>query len=142
MRRLALVLLITAGFAGPAAALEVPPLCTALHGLGNEARTSGQPQRISAGVNLTGPADCRALTDTPATRAFCDAAAHESGLAWRVQDCVETLAAEPQITTRAEHAERRSRNAITHLAAKLGHGVRLDLSEAAGRYDLVVWLPK
>ena len=52
------------------------------------------------------------------------------------------LAAETQVTTGGEHAEGRGRKAITRLTAKLAHGVRVDLNEAGGRYDIVVWAPK
>ncbi|HEY0438409.1 MAG TPA: hypothetical protein VGC92_17340 [Phenylobacterium sp.] len=142
MRRTVIAVVIATLAAGPAAALEAPPLCKALHGLGEEARTSGAAQRISADVDTAAPAACRPVTDNPAARAFCDAAAHEAGLAWRLYDCENSMAADPQVTTRAEHAEHRTRKAITHLAAKLAHGVRVDLSETGGRYDIVVWAPK
>ena len=142
MRALVPALVIAVLAAAPAWADETPALCKALHALGDEARSSGAPQRISADVALADAAACRPLTASAAARAFCDTAGREVGLAWRLQDCVETLAASPQITTRPEHAERRSRNAITHLAASLAHGVRLDLSETGGRYDIVVWAPK
>ena len=68
-----------------------------------------------AGVDFAAPAPCRAVTDNAATRAFCDAAAHESGLAYRLLACVANMADEPRVTTRNAHAEGRSRDAITHL---------------------------
>lgn len=142
MRRPALALLIATLFAAPAFADETPPLCKALRGLGDEARMSGQPQRISADVALAAPSACRPVTDNAATRAFCDAAAGTAGLAWRIYDCENTLAAETLVTTGGEHAEGRSRKAITRLTAKLAHGARVELSEAGGRYDIVVWAPK
>lgn len=142
MRPLGYALMIAALTAAPAGAQPMPALCKTLHELGDEARRSGQPQRISADVSLADTAACRPATAGAAAKAFCDVGAREVGLAWRLQDCVETLAASPQVTTRPEHAERRSRNAITHLTAKLAHGVRLDLSETSGRYDIVVWSPK
>jgi hypothetical protein len=141
MHRLGYILLIATLCAAPARADELPALCKALHGLSDEARRSGQPQRISADVAFAAPAACRPVTDGAATRAFCDTAAQESGLAYRVLSCVANMAAGPQVTTRNEHAEGRGRDAITHLMAKVG-GARLDLSETAGRYDIVVWAPK
>jgi hypothetical protein len=143
MRAPSLALMIAVlSAAAPARALDLPPLCKALHELGDQARSSGAAQRISADVALADAAACRPVTANAATAAFCDTASREAGLAWRLQDCVETLAASPQITTRPQHAERRSRNAITHLAAGLAHGARLDLTETGGRYDIVVWAPK
>jgi hypothetical protein len=142
MRRLGYALVIAALFAAPARAAEAPTLCTALRGLADEARRRGEPQRISAGVDLAAAAPCRPVTDNAATRSFCGAAAQESGLAWRIYGCEDTMAADTQVTTRGEHAEGRGRKAITRLTAKLAHGVRLDLNEAAGRYDIVVWAPK
>jgi hypothetical protein len=142
MRSLAYALVMVALSAAGARADEAPALCKALRGLGDEARRSGQPQRFSADVALAAPAPCRPVTVNAAAQAFCDTAAQESGLAWRLYACVETMAAEPRVATRGEHAEGRSRNAITHLAARLAHGVRLDLSETTGRYDIVVWAPK
>lgn len=142
MRRFGYALLISALCAAPACAADAPRLCGALHALGDEARRSGEPQRISAEVDLGAAAACHPVTENAATRSFCDAAAQEIGLAWRVYGCVETMAAEPQVTTRAEHAEGRGRKAITHLAARLAHGVRLDLNETGGRYAIIVWSPK
>ena len=69
-------------------------------------------------------------------------AAQETGLAYRLLDCVANMAAEPSVTTRNQHAERRSRDAITRLAAKQAHGVRFALTEAGDHYDIVVWAPK
>jgi hypothetical protein len=141
MRRLIYALLVATLCAAPARAEPLPALCKALHGLSDQARRSGEPQRVSADVAFAAPAACRPVTDSAATHAFCDAAAQESGLAYRVLACVANMAADPQVTTRNEHAERRSRDAITHLTAKV-RGARLDLSETGGRYDIVVWAPK
>jgi len=143
MHRLGLALTLAAlAAAAPAHALDLPPLCQALHSLADEARTGGQPLRISASVDLGAPGDCRPLTDTAATKAFCAAAAQADGLAWRVYDCQNNLSSGLQVSTRAEHAERRFRKAITRLTVSLGHGARFDLSENAGRYDIVVWAAK
>ncbi|MGZ3375854.1 MAG: hypothetical protein ACXU8S_04590 [Phenylobacterium sp.] len=142
MRRLICALLFATLTAAPAVAQELPPLCRAVHGLGDEARRTGEAQRVLAGVAFAGPAPCRPVTDNAATRAFCDVAAQETGLAYRLLDCVANMAAEPGVTTRNEHAERRSRDAITHLTARQAHGVRFDLTEAGDHYDIVVWSPK
>jgi hypothetical protein len=142
MRRLIYALFIVTLSAAPAFADQTPPLCKALHGLDDETRRTGEAQRMWAGVAFAAPAPCRAVTDTAATRAFCDAAARESGLAYRILACVANMAAEPQVTTRNEHAEGRGRDAITHLTARRGHGVRFDLTEASDHYDIVVWSPK
>ena len=142
MRQIIYALFIATLSATPALADQTPALCKALHGLDDEARRTGAPQRMWAGVDFAGPAPCRAVTDTAATRAFCDAGARESGLAYRILACVANMADEPGVTTRNAHAEGRSRDAITHLTARLAHGVRLDLTEAGDHYDIVVWSPK
>lgn len=142
MRRLGLALLLTTAIAAPAHALDMPPLCQALHGLADEARSGGQPIRISAGVDLGAASDCRPAGASAAAKAFCDAASSADGLAWRIYDCENTMASGAQVFTRAEHAEHRFRKAITRLTFSLGRGVRFDLNEAAGRYDIVVWSPK
>ena len=142
MRALIYALFAAALFAAPAFAEDMPTLCKALHGLDEEASRTGEPQRMWAGVDFAAPAPCRPLTDNAATRAFCDAAAQESGLAYRLLACVANMAAEPVVSTRNAHAEGRSRDAITHLTARRAHGVRFDLTEASGHYDIVVWSPK
>jgi hypothetical protein len=142
MRRLIYALFVATLSAAPAFADETPALCKALRGLDDEARRTGEPQRMWAGVDFAAPAPCRPVTDTAATRAFCDTAARESGLAYRLLACVANMADEPRVTTRNAHAEGRSRDAITHLAGRQAHGVRLDLTEAGDHYDIVVWSPK
>jgi hypothetical protein len=138
MRRILLALILAAA-ASPAAALDLPPLCQALHGLADAARDSGQPQRIAIG-----PAGCAG--EAAAAEAFCGAAGADGDvLAWDLlRTCLNALGAEPQVTTGAEPvtAVGRERKRIVHMAAKLGRGVRLDLAYAAGRYDLVVWAPR
>jgi len=119
---------------------ETPPLCKALRGLADEAARTREPLRISIAADAA--QTCRATPDDAATRPFCGAASAATGLAWRLYDCVNTLSAEPQITTTGEHAEGRSRKTITHLAARLAHGVRLDLTAAPDQSALVVWAPK
>jgi hypothetical protein len=142
MRRLIYALFVATLSATPAFADETPAICKAIHGLDDEARRTGEPQRLWAGVDFAAPAPCRAVTDNAATRAFCEAAGRESGLAYRLLACVANMADEPGVTTRSAHAEGRSRDAITHLTARQAHGVRLDLTEAGDHYDIVVWLPK
>jgi hypothetical protein len=142
MRQIIYALFIAALSAAPAFAQETPALCKALHGLDAEARRTGEPQRIWAGVDFAGPAPCRAVTDNAAAHAFCDTAGRESGLAYRLLACVANMADEPRVVTRNAHAEGRSRDAITHLTASLAHGARLDLAEAGDHYDIVVWSPK
>ena len=142
MRQLIYAVFVATLLAAPAFAQDMPALCKALHGLDDEAQRTGAPQRIWAGVAFAAPAPCRAITDNAATRAFCDAAAQESGLAYRLLNCVANMAAEPAVTTRGEHAEGRGRKAITHLTARRAHGVRFDLAEAGDHYDIVVWAPQ
>jgi hypothetical protein len=139
---LAIAALSAASVAPVAWADEAPPICKALHGLADQASRTHEPLRISIAADAAQA--CRATPDDAITRPFCDAASTATGLAWRLYDCVNTLAAEPQITTTGEHAEGHSRKVITHLAAKLARGVRLDLSVApdTGHYDVVVWAPK
>ena len=142
MRQIIFALAIAIFSETPAFADQTPALCKAIHALDDETQRTGEPQRISAGVDFAGPAPCRPVTDNAATRAFCDAAGRESGLAYRLLACVANMAAEPQVTTRAAHAEGRGRDAITHLAARRAHGIRFDLTEAGDHYDIVVWSPK
>lgn len=129
-------------------AAEPPALCKALHGLADEARRTGEPQRISI-IRGDRALECRRATPGAATAAFCSAAfaAEPAVAAWMAAECVQTLAADPQITTGPEASGYKTRKAITHLAAKLGGGVRLDVAHAAPssgytptvRYDIVVW---
>jgi len=140
MRRFGLALAIAALSVASARADETPALCKALHGLADEAARTHEPLRMA--VAASGAQPCLATPDNATTRLFCDAASAATGLAWRLYDCVNTMAAEPQITTTDEHAERRSRKAITRLAARLAHGVRLDLTAAGDHYDVVAWAPK
>jgi hypothetical protein len=145
MIRNALIPALAAALAASSAqALEKPPLCEALSDLAAAARQGGQPQRLAV---LAAPAfACRA--EAPAGRAFCAAAtaAGESAdaLPWRLKSaCLSTMAADPQVTTGAAPTDLPGRKRITRLTAKLGHGVRLDVSAAGpGRYELVVWAPK
>jgi len=133
-----LIAVVLAAAATPAAALDLPPLCQAMHGLADAARESAKPQRIAIG-----PGGC--VGEAPAAKAFCGAAGGDGDvLAWDIlRTCLNSLGAEPQVTTGAEAvtAVGRERKRITHMAAKLGRGVRLDLTYAAGRYDMVVWRP-
>ena len=144
MRRIGLVLILAAVAASavaPAAwAAGTPALCKALRGLADEARSTREPLRFSVGADAAQA--CRPSPENAATRSFCASATTANGLAWRLYDCVNTLAADPQVVTTGEYAERRSRQKITRLTAALAHGVRLDLSLATDRYDVVVWSPK
>ena len=139
MRPIGLALLALALAAPAAGAAEPPPLCKALHGLADEARRTGQPQRISLVVGADRRAACEPGSAGAALCAALDGA--EPHVApWLISDCLQTMAADPQITTGAEPSGYRNRRILTHLAAKLGGGVRLDVSYApAGRYQLVVW---
>jgi hypothetical protein len=136
-----LIALFLAAAATPAAALDLPPLCQALHGLGDAARETGQPQRLAVT-----PGGCSAMGDSPTGRAFCAASKSDDldALPWDLlRTCLNSMGAEPQVTTSNDAVEvgPRQRKRITHMAAKLAHGARLDLTYAAGRYDLVVWAP-
>jgi len=136
-----LIALVFAAAATPAAALDLPPLCQSLHGLGDASRAGGgQPMRIA--VSSSG---CAPAAPGPAGQAFCAAAGGDAdAVPWELlRTCLNTLSAEPQVTTSADVVEvgPRQRKRITHLAAKLGHGVWLDVAYAAGRYDVVVWAP-
>jgi hypothetical protein len=157
MRRLPLALLI-ATLAGPTTqAAEIPAVCKALRALGEEARTANAVVRIAAVSGADGALTCPANAASPATGAFCEAAAAASGagpagrLPWLLYDCVDTMAAAPQVITADGRAGRRPTMKVTRLAARLAHGVRVDMSFApatapgwseAGRYDVVVWAPK
>jgi hypothetical protein len=148
MLRAALVLLI--GLTASAAQTAEPaPLCKALHGLADAARRTGEPQRVTFKV-LTGGLDFAACqpVDRPELKAFCDAAIGSVGpetahlFPWRVRDCVQTLAADPHVTTGGPAGLIR-RPILSRLTAKMGGGMRMDLSYASeGRYDLVVWRPR
>ncbi|HEV2531495.1 hypothetical protein [Phenylobacterium sp.] len=141
---LALSALPLSVWASAAQALQRPALCDALYGLADAARASGAPQRVSMLAGQTRA--CRADASSAATQAFCEAADGDTAdaLPWRLKSmCLETMAADPQATTGAEPAEVAGRRRMTRLTAKLGHGVRLDVSYAApGRYDVVVWAPR
>jgi hypothetical protein len=138
MRPIALALMIAALSAGPAFADDAPPLCKALRGLAEAARGTGQPLRIS----LDAAQACHATPENDATRAFCVPASTATGFSWRLYDCVNTMAAQPQVTTTGEHAEGRTRKKVTRLTAALAHGVRLDLTASADQHEIVVWAPK
>lgn len=147
MRRTAVALAIVFSVSAAHAA-EPPALCHALHALADEARRTGAPQRISVFLGPDRMLRCRVETPSGPAPAFCDAAG-EAGEAeayafpWRLNECVQTVAADPQVTTGDEAGGYRGRKRLTRLAAKLGGGVRLDLSYAPGdRYDVVVWSQK
>ncbi len=132
-------LALTLAAATPAAALDLPPLCQALHGLADAAKAGGGPQRIS----VVGGA-CTPGADAARGRAFCDAAtAAMAGAAdlfpWVVHDCVNTLAAETTKQFAAGDVGPKHKPRMTKLTANLGHGARLDIALAGDRYDLVVW---
>jgi hypothetical protein len=148
MLRSALALMTVVVSASAAEAAEPPALCKALHDLADQARQTGQPQRVSI-IRGDRALECRRQTPGAATAAFCSAAfaAEPAAAAWMAAECVQTLAADPQITTRPEASGYKTRKAITHLTAKLGGGVRLDMAYAASSsayaptvgYDIVVW---
>jgi hypothetical protein len=131
---------LTALSAPLAAAAEPSPVCQALHGLADQARRSREPQRIAI-LRGDRALDCQAGTPGAATAAFCAAVFNvEPAVAtWLVGECVQTVAADPQVTTGAEPSGYKTRRMITRLAAKLGGGVRLDIAATARRDDLVVW---
>jgi hypothetical protein len=143
MLRLALPLTLIA-LASPAAALESPPVCKALRGLADAARATHEPQRLALG-GPAGALTCRPMGETPAGRAFCEAAlaatAGDSAdmFPWRVHECVDYLGAGTQKAFAPGDVGARHRKRLTRLTASLGGGARLDLQSAADRYDLVVW---
>src|SRR5438045_2920433 len=124
MRPLSLALAALALSAPAAVAAEPPALCKALHALAGEARRSGEPQRISLAVGADRGSACRPASTGAAVAAFCAAAegAEPHVTPWLVSECVQTLAADPQITTGAEPSGYRGRKMLTRLAAKLGGG--------------------
>jgi hypothetical protein len=131
-----------AAVAAPAVAVERPPVCQALHGLSEAARGGAGPQRIALGG--PGPS-CRPVVDTPATRAFCEAAIAAAGgdgadmVPWSVHPCVDTLASSVVKTFGDGDVGPKHRRRITRLTASLGGGVRLDLGLTGDHYELVVW---
>jgi hypothetical protein len=162
MRKLSLGLAAALAACAPAAqALELAPICSALHRLGEEARTTGQPQRISlVKANAASPMACEPGARTSAQAAFCEAATEAIGAEfhhlypWRLYDCLRTLAADPRVTTADEFTGVPRRQKLTRLEARLGGGVWMesvwapgpDADQGAnrgyyGRYDLVVWRP-
>jgi hypothetical protein len=156
MLRLAPALMIAAVSASAAEAAEPPALCQALHRLADEARRTGEPQRFSVQTGDRAPFFCGPVTPGPATEAACGALSNEppSVAAWMIAECVQTVAADPQITTGLEASGYKTRKTIAHLTAKLGGGARLDVAEAPPgadpppfgfihrRVDVVVWRPK
>ena len=156
MRSLRLGLLFAALSACVAHGAEVPAVCKALRALGEDARASGAPLRMSAVAAADGAVSCPSGGAGPAVRSFCDAIAGASGseaarrFPWLLYDCVDTLAAAPQVITADGREGPRARMKVTRLAAKLARGVRMDMSFApataaawseAGRYEVVVWAP-
>ncbi|MFL5295634.1 MAG: hypothetical protein ACJ798_04550 [Phenylobacterium sp.] len=143
---LALSSLVVALAAVPARAQD-HPLCKSLRAVGAEAKAAHAPVRITAtvaGAALT----CRPMADTPAVSAFCDQAVEavspEGGhmLPWRLRSCVDTLVAGATVETADQVVGPRGQKRIVHLAANMGGGVHLDLSQPAtdpSRYDLVIW---
>ncbi|MDB5442508.1 MAG: hypothetical protein JWP86_1740 [Phenylobacterium sp.] len=156
MLRPALALMIATVSASAVEAAEPPALCKALHGLADTARQAGEPQRISIIRGDRAPFICRAATPGAAGDAVCHALSNTDPAvaAWMIAECVQTVAADPQITTASQPSGYKTRKRLTHLAAKLGDGVRLDLADVPppagvqplgwsyGRVDAVVWRPK
>ena len=138
MIRTALLALALALPASAAGAAQATGLCTALKGLAEAARRSGEPLRLS--LTVSGDAvSCGAGATSPPARAFCEAAKASLGkrpFPWPLRSCVDSMAADPRLYAGPGDAFRR-------LGARLGGGVRLDVSAApggaTGRYDLVVW---
>jgi hypothetical protein len=136
--------LLALAAATPAVALDLPPLCRAMHGLADAARQTHEAQRLAiADGGSAGAVSCQGAS--PAAKAFCDAAGAAVGsdgadmVPWRLFECVDNLGAEPQRTFVPGDVGPNHRQRMTHLAAGLGHGVRLDISRGQERYDLVVW---
>src|SRR6059058_207113 len=105
MRFLPLALLVAALAPPVAQATEVPAVCKALRALGEEARAANSVVRIAAVSGADGALTCPASAASPAIGAFCEAAAAASGggpagrLPWLLYDCVDTMAAAPQVIT-------------------------------------------
>ncbi|WP_297693513.1 hypothetical protein [Phenylobacterium sp.] len=132
------LLVLTLALTAPAArAAEAPALCTALKGLAAEAQRTGEPQRLSLAVSGD-EVSCGADATSGPARAFCEAAQASLGrrpFPWPLRTCVDSMADDPRL-----YAD--PGGAFLRLGAKLGRGVRLDVSAAdgaRGRYDLVVW---
>ena len=147
--------LLAAGAVLSASAAQAEDLvfCHALRAVREEAKGAHEPFRITAEVapGPGGALTCRPALDAPALRSFCDAAVASVGaegghmLAWRVFQCVDTVISGSTLTTTDEVIGPRNRRKISHVAADMGGGVRLDLSQPAaspGRYDLVIWRPR
>jgi hypothetical protein len=140
MIRTALLGLTFALAASAASAAETPALCTALKGLAAAPQRSGEPLRLT--LTVSGDAvSCAAGATGASVKAFCEAAQESAGkrpFPWPLRTCVDSMAADPRLFTGPGDAFQR-------LGAKLGGGVRLDVSAAAGapgHYDLVVWKPR
>ena len=162
MRALVLGLAALAASAPPAWALDIPPICRALHRLGDEARATGQPQRIAlVKARASTPMACEPGAKTAAQADFCEAATGAIGaefhhlFPWRLDDCVRTLAGDPRVTTVDEFTGVPRKPKLTTLFAKLGDGVWMESTWTPGpdadqgpnkgyygRYDLVVWKPQ
>lgn len=123
--------------ASAAEALETPPVCKAVNGLAEAAR-HGEPQRLTLTAGSDG---CERSTPGAATAEFCATmiGAPLDVAPWLIDECVRTVVADAQIFTSPEPSGYGRKPVITRLTAKLGGGVRLDVSRTAARYDVVVW---
>ncbi len=150
-------LLSIVGATQAGAAASGPAFCAAFDALAAQARTTGEPQRISIIKIAPMEVACTHQPGNAVQQAYCNAAIEVIGLEfhhaypWQLRDCLRTEKVNPFIEARNEYTGLRQGKKIIHLAGRLQTGVRLDLLFAPfggleplgyyGRYDLVIWSP-
>jgi hypothetical protein len=162
MRGICLGVLMAAAGAPAARALDLPPVCRALHQLGKDAETTGQPQRIAfVKARANSPLACEPGAKTPDQASFCEAATGAVGAEfhhaypYRLYDCVRTIMGDARVTTAPEFTGIPHKDKIVRIEAKLGDGVWFETAWTPGpdadqgpnkgyygRYDLVIWKPQ
>lgn len=146
--------------ATPALAADAP-FCAALRALGQEARTSGEAQRVAVLKQEAMVFACGRTNDVAAQRAFCDAALGAVGVEfthafpWKVYDCLKRDQLRPKVEQVDQYTGLRGRRKIVHLSAGWKDGTRLDIrfhpdgdfgdapefKDYWGFYRLVIWRP-
>jgi hypothetical protein len=144
-------------YANPAQAGD-EDVCAAFAKLADQVLADGQIVRIEFSnvpddnvFIMCGP------IDKPPAHAFCNAMISAGGMhgfnfyAGRVLQCLQVAGVRPGAAVRARRAGRRGSGPLTHLAARLRTGVRIDLRFVPnspgdeevfmGRYELVLWKP-
>ncbi|CAN5525704.1 hypothetical protein BH10PSE14_BH10PSE14_19300 [soil metagenome] len=139
----------------------VKDFCRALSSLKNEARSSGNPQRVAVVKEEAMTFACARNKEVGAQVAFCAAALDAVGIEfthafpWLVHDCLRADHIRSTIETVDQYTGLRGRKKVRHLWARWGDGTRLDLRfepwgdfaddakfrDYWGAYKMVIWQP-